>query len=99
MNKKIVVAALFIGGMGAYNALKNSRPVTPIILGSYIFLFVLAILDMFGGAIANLAGALSMVAVVYVLLTEVPWTDIGKFVGGSASASKSTTSTGKNKAG
>ena len=73
MNKKIVAAAVLIGGTGVVKAITAGQALTPIILGSYVFLLMLAILDMFGGQASTLAGALAMLAVVYVLLTQFPW--------------------------
>lgn len=73
MNKKIIIAVFVIGGAGVFNAIQAKKPLTPVILGSYIFLLVLSVLDMFGGQLGVLAGALAMVAVVFVLLNEFPW--------------------------
>lgn len=42
-------------------------------MGGYIFTLVLALLDMFGGEMSIFAGALAMLAMLYVLLTEFPW--------------------------
>lgn len=76
MNKKIIVAAVVITGSGVVNAWSNSKPITPVILGGYIFILVLAVMDMFGGPLADLSGALAMLAALYVLLTEFPWSKI-----------------------
>lgn len=73
MNKKIIIAVFVIGGAGVFNAIQAKKPLTPVILGSYIFLLVLSVLDIFGGQLGVLAGALAMVAVVFVLLNEFPW--------------------------
>jgi len=70
MNKQIVTAVAVIAAGGVANAWINKRPVTTIVIGSYILLLVLSILDMFGGKISQLAGAIAMVAVVMVILTE-----------------------------
>jgi len=73
MNKKIIIAVVVIGGAGVFNAYAKNQPITRVVLGSYILLLVLSILDMFGGGLSKLAGAIAMVAVTYVLLTEIPW--------------------------
>jgi hypothetical protein len=89
MNRKVIIAVVVIGGSGIMNSAlaKPPKPLTPVILGSYIFLFVLAIMDMYGGPMSQLSGALAMLAVTYVLLTEVPWqTIIGALQGSGASA-------------
>lgn len=76
MNNKIIVAVLFIGGTGVIRAFTENKSLTPVLLGSYILLLVLAIADMFGGKIAELSSAIATVAVIYVLLTQFPWNDI-----------------------
>jgi hypothetical protein len=73
VNKKVVIAVFLIGGSGVVNAAMNKTAVTPVILGSYIFLLVLSVLDAFGGPMATLSGALAMLAAVVVVLTEFPW--------------------------
>ena len=73
MNKQIVISVLIIGGSGVYAALSTKKPLTKVILGSYILLLVLSLLDAFGGEFSVFAGALSMLAATYVLLTEFPW--------------------------
>ena len=82
MNKKIIVAVVVIGGSGVVNSIVNHKPLTPVLLGSYILLLVLAIADMFGGAFSDIAGAIAMLAMVYVLLTEFPWKTILQTVQG-----------------
>lgn len=82
MNRSIIIAAFVIGGSGVANSLIAKKPITPVIMGSYIFVLLTAILDMFGGSMAALASALSMLAVTYVLLTEVPWNQIIAFAQG-----------------
>jgi len=82
MNRKIIVATFVIAGAGIMNAWMNNKPVTPVILGSYIFILMLSIADMFGGALSTLSGGIAMVAVTYVLLTEVPWSQFIKIVQG-----------------
>lgn len=42
-------------------------------MGGYVFLLVLSLIDVFGGPVAKIASALSMVAMLYVLLNVFPW--------------------------
>ena len=83
MNRKIVVATLVIGASGIVNSwnAKPPKAITPVILGTYVFMLVLALLDAFGGPIAQLAGALAMLAMLTVILTEFPWGTILGLVG------------------
>lgn len=91
MNKHIIVAVAVIAGAGVVNAFMNQKALTPVIIGAYIFLFVLSIMDMYGGPLSQLAGALAMLAVTYVLLTEVPWSQIITLVQGKAAAATTKT--------
>jgi hypothetical protein len=84
MNSKIIVAAVVVGGSGFLNHLLNNQPVTRVIIGTYIFLLVLAIMDTFGGPFVQLSSALAMLAMVYVLLTEFPWQALINVVQGKA---------------
>jgi uncharacterized membrane protein len=86
MNRKIIIAVVVIGGAGVINAWTHSRPVSTVILGAYILLFVLAIADMFGPPLSDIAGAIAMLAVVVVLLTEFPWQTILSLVQGKQSS-------------
>jgi TM2 domain-containing membrane protein YozV len=74
MNQKIIIAAAVITGTGILNAFLAAKPVTGIIIGGYILLLVLAIMDSFGGPFSALSGAIAMVAVVYVLFGYDPQT-------------------------
>jgi hypothetical protein len=82
MNTKIVASVVVIAASGLANAWLNHKPISVVIIGSYILLLILSVLDMFGGGIAQLASGLAMVAVVYVLLTEFPWQQLIKLVQG-----------------
>jgi hypothetical protein len=87
MNKPIVAATLLIGGSGVVNAWLSHKPVTPVIIGSYVFMLILSLADLFGGEISRLMSALALLAAGYVVLTEIPWTTIlglvkGKPTGG-----------------
>lgn len=71
-----MVAVVVVTASGVVNAILNKKALTPVIIGSYVFLFVLSVMDMYGGPMSSLAGALAMLAVTFVLLTEVPWQTI-----------------------
>jgi hypothetical protein len=82
MDTKIIVAGFVIGGSGVINAIINNKPLTPILIGSYVLVLVLAITQSFGGPIATLSDALAMLAMLYVLLVEFPWKQLLSFVQG-----------------
>lgn len=72
-NKNIVVAAFVITAAGIVNSITNKTKVTPVVIGGYIFLLVLSLVDMVGGDVAKIASGLAMLAMVYVLLNVFPW--------------------------
>ncbi len=90
MNTKVVVSVFVVASSGVFKAMINHAPVTPIILGSYIFLLVLAVMDVFGGQMSTLAGALALIAATFVLLTEFPWTQLVGIVQGKGSVKEAT---------
>jgi hypothetical protein len=75
MNKKIIVSALVITGAGVVHSITSKPPkaITPTVMGGYVFLLMLSLMDMIGGDLSKIAGGLSMVAVVYVLINVFPW--------------------------
>jgi hypothetical protein len=85
MNTKIVAAVVVIAGAGITTAYLNKKPITTVVIGSYILLLILSLMDMFGGKLSDLASAFAMLAVVYVLLTEVPWQQIINLAQGKSS--------------
>ena len=68
MNKQIIAATLIIGGSGVIRAWQTKKPLTPVLLGSYVFMLVLSLADLFGGQVSKVAGAIALVAVVAVIL-------------------------------
>jgi hypothetical protein len=82
VNRKIIVAVVVISGAGIVNAWTAKKHITPVIIGSYVFLLVLALADTLGGSMSQFAGAMAMIAMVYVLLTEVDWKQIIAFAHG-----------------
>jgi hypothetical protein len=84
MNTKVITAVVVIAGAGVVSAWMAKKPISGVLIGSYILLLVLSLMDMFGGKLSQLASALAMLAVVYVLLTEIPWQTIIKVAQGKA---------------
>lgn len=76
LNKKVIVAVMVISASGIANAWINNKPITRVVIGAYVLLLVLSIMDVFGGSMSTLAGGIAMVAMTYVILTEVPWQTI-----------------------
>jgi hypothetical protein len=75
VNNKIIVAVVFVAGTGIANRyLNNNSSITTVVVGSYILLLVLSVMDMFGGQLSQLAGAIAMLLVVYTLFGKDPKT-------------------------
>lgn len=70
MNRAILAGVVLIGVTGSITALIRKQPVTPILVGSYVLLVILALLDLFGGPISKIAGGIALVAGLAVFLTE-----------------------------
>lgn len=87
VNGHVVAAVAVIGAVGLFNAWTNKRHISPVIIGALVFLLVLSVLDMFG-PLRGLASALAMLAVLYVVLTQFPWSALTSLVGGSSNGSK-----------
>lgn len=69
VNRRIVVAVAVIAGCTIINHLTTGQPITRVIIGAYILLVVLSLLDLIGGRASSIAGMLAMLALVVVLLT------------------------------
>lgn len=71
INKHIVVATLGLIAIGVvkHNNSPNT-PLTPVLIGGYVFMLALSVLDLFGGQASQLASGLAMVALVGGALTE-----------------------------
>ncbi len=81
MNKEIIGSALVIAGVGVTNAMLGHKPITKILVGGFLFLFSLSLLDIFGGPFSALAGMLAMLATLVTVLTVIPWSTILRAVG------------------
>lgn len=87
INKKIVVSGMVIMAAGIWKAWtsKPPKPISRIILGGYVLMILLAIVDTFGGQAANITGNIALVAMATMLLGIV-----GQFAIQSQTAVKNT---------
>jgi hypothetical protein len=92
MNKKIVIVGVIIVGSGVANAwlAKPPKAITPVVVGGFIFLLLLSVLDMFGGPMSSVASGLAIVAATYILLTEFPWQTVLSAVNAQSKTNKVT---------
>src|SRR5215472_7484085 len=72
INKQIIMTTLVIMGVGILRAWTSNPPqgITTIVLGGYVLMVVLSIVDLFGGPLASLTRIIAMLALVSVLLIE-----------------------------
>lgn len=72
VNKQVIASTLVIMAVGVLHAWTSKPPqgITTVIMGGYGVMLVLAVIDMFGGGMQKLASALSLLAVVAVILLE-----------------------------
>lgn len=82
LNTKIIVATIIIAASGIIRAWTDHKPITYVVIGSYVLLVILSVMDMFGGGLSELASALAMLAATYVILTEFPWQQLINLVQG-----------------
>jgi hypothetical protein len=61
-NKQIIVSALVIGGAGVWKSWTSGKPIGRVLLGTYMLVVILSIIDLIGGVAATLAGGLAMIA-------------------------------------
>jgi len=81
MNKEIIASAFVIGGAGVANGLIQQKPITKVLIGDFVFLLMLSIVDMFGGPFSSLSSALALLASLVTVLTVIPWQQILKAIG------------------
>lgn len=87
-NRTVIIVALYVAAVTFVNhtiSKSKNTSLTRILVGAYIWLLLLSLLDMFGGALSQLASALAMLAAVYVTLTVFPWGAILSLTGGNGS--------------
>ena len=83
LNRPIIFAAIFIGSVGALQAVLDNKKISRVLIGAYAFTLVLAAVDLFGAGAGKLAGAIALLAAFYVGLTQFPWQQLGHAVTGS----------------
>lgn len=78
-NRTVIIVALYVAAVTFVNhTIGNSSntTLTKILVGAYIWLLLLSLMDMFGGALSQIASALAMLAAIYVTLNVFPWQQI-----------------------
>jgi uncharacterized membrane protein len=82
MNRTVLFAALFIGLVGGLQAFMNHGKLSRVLIGTYVLLLLLALVDAIGGAASQLASALALLAALYAGLTQAPWQQLLRTVNG-----------------
>lgn len=81
INRTILFSALIIGISGVVQSFLRTGKFARQLIGAYVFLLLLSLVDLIGGGASQLASALAILAVIYVLLTQFPWTQLASAVG------------------
>jgi hypothetical protein len=86
VNRSIVISAAGITSIGVATAFLGGKPITRIVLGGYLLALALSVFDLFGGGMAQVAGAVAWLALVGVVLSNLTiWQTIfALFSGGEA---------------
>lgn len=72
LNKHVIVATLGLATIGYMKHVQNPNVAqTPILVGSFVFMFALSALDLFGGMASKLASGLAILALVNGALTQI----------------------------
>lgn len=82
-SRLILASVAGIAAVSIFNAVQKKQGITRIVAGAYILLLLLSLLDLFGGAWAQIAGGIAMLALVTVVLTQIPWASLTLFTKGS----------------
>jgi hypothetical protein len=100
VNKRIIASTLVIMALGIVHAWTANPPqgITKVVLGGYVLMLILSILDLFGGGAAQAASALALLVLVLAILAEgLPiLTNLRTLLAGSASSGSSTGQPGVN---
>jgi hypothetical protein len=70
MNRAVVTAGFVVVSFGVVRVITTKQPITPVIVGGYVFTVALAIGDAVGGPLSEIASALAVLAIVYILISE-----------------------------
>jgi hypothetical protein len=76
INRTILFSALVIGIAGVTQSFLRTGKFSRALIGAYVFLLLLSMIDLIGGGASQLASALAILAVLYVLLTQFPWAQL-----------------------
>lgn len=81
INRTIIFSALIIGISGVLQSFLRTGHFSRALIGSYVFLLLLSLVDLVGGAASQFASALAILAALYVVLTQFPWSQLAGSVG------------------
>lgn len=92
LNKHIIIATLGLVAIGAVkHALNPSVKLTPIVIGGYVVMLVLSVIDLFGPQASKMASAFAMITLLSGALTELDASTINTLAkAGTAAATQQT---------
>lgn len=73
INRKIIFSGFIIIGTGLIRATQGNGKYTHVLIGGYIYLLTLSILDGFGGDFSRISGGLALLGATYVIIDWFPW--------------------------
>lgn len=73
INRQIIFSGFIIVGTGIIRATQGKSDYTTVLVGGYVFILVLSIMDAFGGNLSRFSGALALLAAAYVVIDKFPW--------------------------
>lgn len=79
INRPVLFSAVFIGVVSGVHALLNQGKLSRVLIGTYVFILVCALLDVIG--LGQLAAALALLAALYVGMSQFPWQQLLTAVG------------------
>jgi hypothetical protein len=81
INRTVLFSALVIGLSGTIQSFVNTGKISRALIGTFVFVLLLSLVDAIGGGASQLASALAILAMLYVLLTQFPWQQLASAVG------------------
>lgn len=81
LNRKIVISTMVLMFVGAVQAISKKSGISRVLLGGYMLMLVLSLLDLFGPPLSTIAGGIAMLAVIAAIIASKAATDIFTLIG------------------
>src|SRR5215467_6498860 len=98
INRTIIAAVVIISAGGVIRIWTGTaspgRTLSQVLIGGFILLLALSVVDLFGEPLSTIAGGLAMLAALVVILNDIPWGML--FSAGHAPTSEQKPASGQN---